>query len=149
MNTWLGYGRQAQKERERKRPAAVCPSLKRYLPPKSRVQTAIMARKLVWLVSDTSPGGIRYTARQSVRQQIRQLLIVCLSVQAPCPLTVACSRRAIHVVVQNAEDLESCRLQTGRGCTPVDVGDILSSNVFWRVLQGFADSNGSPEILWS
>lgn len=151
-------GRRQQKERERKRAAAICQSLKPYLPPKKKTTqgnhdavaclagSESVSGTSTWVISALTQPNVRSESDGTAtvdslpeRPSSVSAAVALLPPRSESPCCTPCSSREYRTGT-DGEDLENCCLQTGQGCTPVDIG------VFCRVLQGFADSNGSPEI---
>ena len=147
-------GRRQQKERERKRAAAICQSLKQYLPPKKKTTEGNHdAAACSESVSGTSTSVISALTLPNVRSESNgtatvdslperpssvSAAVALLPPRSESPCCTPCSSREYRSGT-DGEDLENCCLQTGQGCTPVDIGDIflqaISSAEFCKALQ--------------
>lgn len=129
-------GRREQKERERKRAAAICQSLEQYLPPKkitaandgavgseSASDTSMASSSAATVVSATQRSEVDFSSEHPSSESATALL-------------PSCSRST-----DNDPESERCHEKTGQACTstPVDIGDVFSqaktSGEFCRAMQ--------------
>ncbi len=132
-------GHREQKERERKRAGAISQSLERYLPPKKTTGGNDGAAAGSESISGTSVASTSVVLTASTQQNLPDCTAYLperpsfVSAVAPLPPCSSSTEDRSH------DDPESCRQQTGRGCTPMDIGDVFrqakSSGEFCNAVQ--------------
>lgn len=130
-------GRREQKERERKRAAAICQSLEQYLPPKKKITAANDDAVGSKSASDTSMASSSAATVVSATQRSEvDFSSEHPSSESATALLPSCSRST-----DNDRESERCHEKTGQACTstPVDIGDVFSqaktSGEFCRAMQ--------------
>lgn len=113
-------GRREQKERERKRAAAACQSLEKFLPRKKRTAE--------------DNGGVHLQSAGDTLPTSSSVSLLS-SESTAAPIIQPCS----HKEVRTGHHPETCHQHSGGDCTSVDIGDILSqaksSREFCKAMQ--------------